>query len=282
MKRKDIVNFHTRTYQPDQAVLIVAGSLPAKEVFALTEAEFGDWKPANPAGAKSKGKSRTATKPATVLIDMPDAGQAAVYVGRETSPRHNDDYYIGQVANSVLGGGFSARLNREIRIRRGLSYGCGSRLSAYRGAGIFGAATQTKNESAAEVVEAIRLELAKLGDEPIPEVEFAARVAVITGSFQRNLETNEGYVKCIADYIVHEKPANSFALTLEKLKQVTPGEVQAFAKKEFSPDLTSVVVVGNAAKCEKGLRETLPGLRKIPQADLDLESPRLTSQNKAN
>jgi zinc protease len=213
---------------------------------------------------------------------MPDAGQAAVYVGRATSPRGDDDYYIGQVANSVLGGGFSARLNREIRIKRGLSYGCGSRLSAYRGAGIFGAATQTKNESAAEVVEAIRSELARLGEETVPEAELSARIAVITGGFQRDLETNEGYVKRIADFVVHGQAADSFASILEKFKQVKPGDVQAFAKKKLSPDETSVVVVGNAAECEERLRKALPGLRKIRQADLNLESPGLTSQKKAH
>jgi zinc protease len=72
---------------------------------------------------------------------------------------------------------------------------------------MFGAATQTKNESAAEVVNVIRAELSRLGEEAVPAAEFEARKAVITGGFQRELETNEGYVKRMADFIVHDQPS---------------------------------------------------------------------------
>ena len=48
-----------------------------------------------------------------------------------TDPR----YYQALVANAVLGGGYSARLNEDIRIKRGLSYGADSSLAARRDAG---------------------------------------------------------------------------------------------------------------------------------------------------
>ena len=70
--------------------------------------------------------------------------------------RGDDRYYAGIVANTVLGGGYSARLNQEIRVKRGLAYGAGSGLSARRVVGGFSASTQTKNESAAEVIGLIR------------------------------------------------------------------------------------------------------------------------------
>jgi zinc protease len=275
VKRADIANFHASRYRPDRTVLIVAGSLSAEEVFAAAEKLFGDWKA--PDGKKVDDVVNRAEipKPSAVLIDMPDAGQAAVYVGRAAPPRRDEDYYIGQMANGVLGGGFSARLNREVRIKRGLSYGCGSRLSAYRGAGIFSAAAQTKNESAAEVVEVIRGEMSRLGGEVVPDAEFDARKAVITGSFQRELETNEGYVKRIADFVVYEQPVDSFATTLERIEKVKTAEVKAFAEREFNAEEMTVVVVGKAVECEKPLRKALPKLRAVPQAKLDLESATL-------
>jgi zinc protease len=239
----------------------------------MAEKLFGDWKA--PEGKKDEiaVNPAEAPKPSAVLIDMPDAGQAAVYIGRVAPPRRDEDYYVGQMANGVLGGGFSARLNLEVRIKRGLSYGCGSRLASYRGAGIFGAAAQTKNESAAEVVEVIRGEMSRLGGEVVPDAEFDARKAVITGGFQRELETNEGYVKRIADFVVYEQPVDSFATTLEKIERVKPAEVKAFAEREFNVEAMTVVVVGK--ECEKPLRKAFPKLRTVPQAKLDLESPTL-------
>jgi zinc protease len=276
VKRGDITNFHASHYRPDRTVLIVAGSLSADEVFAVAEKLFGDWKAPEGKKAENSVNRTELPKPSAVLVDMPDAGQAAVYIGRAGPPRRDEDYYIGQMANGILGGGFSARLNREVRIKRGLSYGCGSRLSAYRGAGMFGAAAQTKNESAAEVVEVVRGEMSRLGEEMVPEAEFDARKAVITGSFQRELETNEGYVKRIADFVVHEQPVDSFAKTLERIEKVKPAEVKAFAEREFNAERMTVVVVGKGGECEKPLRKVLPKLRTVPQAKLDLESATLT------
>ncbi len=274
IKRADITAAHERDYRPGNTSLILVGQIKAADAFGLAEKLFGDWK-GGEIQAEMKDAGNPQFTPEAILIDMPTAGQAAVYVGTAGAARRVEDYYVGLVANGVLGGGYSARLNREIRINRGLSYGCGSRLSAWRGAGLFGAACQTKNESAAEVVKVIRTELKRLADEPVPEDEFTARRLVLTGGFQRELETNEGYVKRIAEFMTHGEPANNFAAVLEKMNGVTPEEVKAYAANRLAGDATSVIVVGRAKDCEKQLRELFPDLKVIPRAKLDLDSPSL-------
>ena len=92
----------------------------------------------------------------------------------------------------MLGGGYSARLNQEIRIRRGLSYGSGSSLDARADPGPFMAVTQTRNDAAAEVLGLILAEMRRLGAEPIPSAELVARRASLTGDFGRNAETTSG------------------------------------------------------------------------------------------
>jgi zinc protease len=270
IQRADLAAQHARIFRPDNAVLICAGDLAPASAFALAEKLFGDWQ--NPAPEKKPTADQPERPaPAAILIDMPDAGQAAVYVGCAAAARSSGDYAVGQIANAVLGGGYSARLNREIRIKRGLSYGCGSKLLAWRGAGIFGAACQTKNESAAEVVRVMQAELQKLGAAPAGAEEFTARRLVLTGAFERELETNAGYVARAADLIVHGEPPGAFAGALERLRAVTPEEAQAFAAKQLAAEAMTVVVVGRAKDCEKPLRELFPKLRVIPQAKVDLE-----------
>jgi zinc protease len=97
-------------------------------------------------------------KPRVVVIDKPDAGQAAVLVARNGIDRKDPDYFRGMVANSVLSG-YSGRLNQEIRIKRGLSYGAASALEARRSVGPFVASAQTKNQSGAQVAELLIGEL---------------------------------------------------------------------------------------------------------------------------
>lgn len=68
---------------------------------------------------------------------------------RQPSVRSDSGYYIGVVTNAVVGGWYSARLNEEIRIKRGLSYCASSRLAPLSNAGLWLAAAQTRKPSAA-------------------------------------------------------------------------------------------------------------------------------------
>src|SRR5688572_23716774 len=122
IRREDLVKFHGAHYRPDNAVLVLAGDVKADAAFALAQSAFGGWK----RGTAKASTAATAAKPAgsrVVVIDMPDAGQAGVVIGRQGIRRSDPAYMPALVTNSVLGGGYSSRLNQEIRIKRGLSYG---------------------------------------------------------------------------------------------------------------------------------------------------------------
>jgi len=81
-----------------------------------------------------------------LIIDLPNSGQSAVnYFLRLASVKRNSpDYYTASVYNSILGGGYSSRLNQEIRIKRGLSYGAGSSFQWRANYVNFSARAQTK------------------------------------------------------------------------------------------------------------------------------------------
>src|SRR5207237_2377568 len=106
-------------------------------------------------------------KPENVVVDMPEAGQASVSVTKPAIKRDSPDYYSGLVANAALGNSFASRLNREIRIKRGLSYGARSSLDSRRDIGPFSASAQTKNEYASEVTKLMIGELNRLVDETV-------------------------------------------------------------------------------------------------------------------
>src|SRR5439155_25137739 len=128
---------------------------------------FGDWKGTMPPANTRPSSNPADWKPANIVVDMPEAGQAAVSLARPGIKRNSPDYYAGLVANAALGTGFVSRLNKEIRIKRGLSYGARSSLDARREIGPFSASAQTKNESAAEVAGLLIGELKRLASEPV-------------------------------------------------------------------------------------------------------------------
>jgi zinc protease len=206
---------------------------------------------------------------------MPDAGQAAVAVTRGTLSRGDPRYYRTLVANSVLGGGFSARLNQEIRIRRGLAYGARSGVDARRQIGPFTATTQTRNETAAEVLGLILAEMRRLGAEPIPASELDIRRTVILGNYGRNVETTAGVAGLMADYVLLGVGPDEIGRFQNAVLAVTPADAQRAAADLLSSEGATMVIVGDARRFLPQLRREHGNVVVIPIAEFNPDSPQL-------
>ncbi len=273
INRDDIVRLHDMFYRPDNAVLILGGDITADDGFALGQKYFGDWaKPttdlprvAITTPASDPGNRRI------LVIDMPDAGQAAVIAARSGINRGSPDYFRGIVSNSVLTG-YSGRLNWEIRVKRGLSYGAGSSLDTRRWAGSFSASAQTKNESGAEVVALTLTEISRLATEHVSATELTPRKASLIGSFARGLETTGGLVAQVSSLALYGLPLDELNRFVSNVQAIKAEDVKAFASTRLKPDSTSVIVVGDAKKFLPDLKKQFPQVEVIPVGELDLNS----------
>ena len=267
----DLATLHATYFRPDNAILVLTGDITPEQGLALAEQAFGDWKaPASPAPARVAVTPDE--KPRAIAIDLPGTGQAAVTVVKAAISRGDPAYYPGIVTNSVLGGGYSARLNQEIRIKRGLSYGANSRLSAMRTTGLFRASAQTKNESAPQVLDLIVAELSRLAQAPASAEELKARKSVLIGGFGRELATTDGLAGILGSLALYDLPLTEVGAYTGKVEAVTAGEVQAFAKQNLDPAKASVIVAGDAKAFQAGLKTRRPDLEVVPVSELDLDS----------
>jgi zinc protease len=176
------------------------------------------------------------------------------------------------VGNTLLGGGFSSRLNQEIRIKRGLSYGAGSSLGARADAGVFTASTQTKNETADEVADLILAEIAKLGTETPTQADLAPRRATLIGGFGRSLETVDGLGSLVANLALYDLPMSDLADYAGRVRAVTPEQVEAAFAEHLPVNRASLVIVGDGSLFLDALRAKHPNLEVIEAGDLNLNS----------
>src|SRR5205809_5282876 len=244
IKRDDIVKLHDTYYRLDNANLVIGGALAPTDGFALAQKYFGDWP--KPAAALPQMGITTAASDAQnrriLVIDKPDAGQTVVLAARSAINRNSPEYFRGIVANAVLSG-YSGRLNWEIRVKRGLSYGAGSSLDMRRWAGSFSASAQTKNQSGAEVAALTLAEISKLGSGDVADTELTTRKASLLGGFARGLETTGGLVaqfSSLALYGVSFDEVNRYVANVQAIK---PDEVKNFASTHLNVDSTSIIVV---------------------------------------
>jgi zinc protease len=271
MKRADVVAQHAKFYRPDNATLVFVGDMDMKEARMLAQRAFGNWKrPSAPMPAISRDDARMQAG-APIVIAMKGAGQAGVAMVGPTIARSSPDYFTGVVANTLLGGGYSSRLNQEIRIKRGLSYGIFSRLDARKGSGVWAIGAQTKNESAPELVAVTLDEIRRIGDmPPLPE-ELEARKLTVIGAVSRRLETTEDLASTLAAFESYGVPLTELTTTIDKLSAVTAQQVVDYARKHWEPGTLSIVVAGDADKFTDALRAKYPDLRVIAQDKVDLD-----------
>ncbi|WP_374944296.1 M16 family metallopeptidase [Sphingomonas sp.] len=278
LTRDDLVRSYRRTWTPRHATLAMVGDITPAAARSLAERRFGTWRGPDAASAPGRrGTDRLVIEPAprVIVVDLPDAGQAGVVVARSALARRDPRYYDLAVANTVLGGGFSSRLNQEIRIKRGLAYGAGSGVQALRLPGSVSARTQTKNATAPEVVALIVAEMKRMGTTLVPAAELDTRKAVLVGGFGRAIETTSGVADILGDYLVQDVPLTELARFTGAVEGVDPAAVQRAAAALLDPQAASIVVVGDAKQFLEPLRKAYPGLEVVPASALKLDSATL-------
>ena len=274
--RGDIQTAYGMTWLPEQTTLILVGDVTPAAAKTLAASHFANWKAPDTITIGTRDRIAVSPlKPRVIVVDMPGAGQAGVVVARPGIARSDAAYYPAAVANTILGGGFSSRLNQEIRIKRGLAYGAGSSVQAGRLPGTISGRTSTKNPSAPETVSIILAEMKRLGAEPVTAAELETRKAVLVGNFGRATETTGGIAGTVGGYVVQGLPLSELGAYTARVSAVDPAAVQAAAAKLLDPAVASIVIVGDAKLFLPELRKTYPDAEVIPTDALKLDSATL-------
>jgi zinc protease len=271
-----ISRFYQSWYQPQNTVLVFGGDITMETALALATKYFGDWK-ADPVAPPLPPPPAATQGGRVLVVDKPDAGQAAVCVARATIRRADKEYEVGRVANAVLGEGYSARMNQEVRIKRGLSYGASSNLGARKESGLFLASAQTRNDAAPEVAMLMKKELVRLASEPVEAAELVTRKAALSGNYARELQTGAGLVSAVASLAAGGLPLSSLNDYLPQVQKVSPSQIQSFAAEHLGADNASVIIVGDGRQFLTELKKQFPNVEVIPVDKLDLNKTGLVN-----
>jgi len=270
--REDLIEHRQAWWHPGNAKLVVSGGISSDKAASLSEALFGDWVSEASVPEAVSAPAGESLTPRTVVIDMPEAGQAAVVAGFRAISRGDEDFYPLWLANTVLGSGSNGRLFEEVRTKRGLSYGAYSSLSQSLDAATLTARAQTKNETADEVAGVFFDQFKLLGDEPADEEFLQKRRLYLSGAIARSLETSGGFNGQVANLMLRGiDPKEAFAIA-ERLSNVSAEQAAEMATKYLAADRASLVIVGDAKQFLEPLKELRGDVEVIPAAQLDLSA----------
>lgn len=255
LTREEIEKFYSTYYRPNNATLIVVGDTDAKTLLPKLEKAFADWK-AGDVPKIEPPESVTFDKPGIYVVDKPGAAQSVISIGQVGVSRDNPDFFPLAVMNSILGGQFSARVNMNLREKRGYTYGARTSFSYRRGAGPFEASADVQTAVTKESVIEFMKELGGIrGAIPVTAAELEYNKQSIIRRFPQGFETNGQISGQLSNLVVYGLPDSYFNEYISRINAVTLEDINRVANKYLTPDKMAILIVGDRKVIEPKLRE---------------------------
>lgn len=195
-----------------------------------------------------------------VFVDKPERTQTQILIGTLGTHPSDPDHVPLVVANAVLGGSFTARMMREIRSKRGWSYGASSRLQIDRARRGFSMSAFPAATDCAKCV-ALELELLRAWVEGgITPRELAFVQKFLTRSWAFEIDTAQKRVDHALDVETLALPADYYTAYREHVRAVTRAEANAAVKRRIDPSRLVVTVLGTAKDLVDDVAKAIPDL----------------------
>jgi len=254
--RDEIVRFWTARRTARGASLLVVGDVDDERVLAAAEriaGELGSLAPPTPPRLDAPAPRRR-----VILVDRPGAAQTELRVGHVGPPRAHAGHTTLVLANTLLGGKFTSRINLNLRERHGFTYGAHSAFVDRTGPGPFLVWTAVENAVAARAAEEVLREIGRLREEPVPDAELAEGTRYLRGVFPYALQSQGGVMGRLEELAVFALPDDHYDRYLDDLERLDAERLQSVAAAHLHPDRAVVVAVGPAAALEPELERFGP------------------------
>ncbi|MEO8741283.1 MAG: pitrilysin family protein [Casimicrobiaceae bacterium] len=244
-----------RQFRPQAAALVVVGAIEPATLRALVEREWGTWKPVGDPPAVTAPAPVATTAARAIIIDKPNAPQTEVRVGRIGAARSTPDYPALQVINYALGGGFTSRINLNLREDKGYTYGAGSRFDFGRNIGTFAVSTAVRSDVSAQAITEIEGELKRAGSAPFAAPELAKARGALTDSLPGRFETNGATTSSFADLFAYGLSLDYYQRLPAQFSAVNATMAEPLARRYFDPAKMVLIAVGDRTTLEAQLKK---------------------------
>lgn len=269
LTREDLVDFHRDWLRPEQGTLIVVGDTTLKEIVPLLNRQLGDWKSTGPAPqVKAAVDVARPAKGRVFLIDQPGAVQANLFAGQVVPSTLDAGATRFDIANGVLGGDFTSRLNMNLREEKHWSYGARSSASSTLGQRPWMAMAPVQIDKTGEAMAEMRREIADFASaaEPVTAPEVTRIRNIQTLSLPGAYETASAVMGTISGIVRYQRPDDYVFKRKAEIEAMTPAQVQQ-AAATLDPNALTWVVVGDLKQTEKEVRALNLGEVTVIDAD---------------
>jgi zinc protease len=206
-----------------------------------------------------------------VFVDKPERTQTQTLIGSLGTWPHDPDHFPLVTATAVLGGTFTSRMMREIRSKRGWSYGTSARLSIERRRHAF---TMSAAPAAADCPPCVELELQLLDDfvtKGITTRELGFIKNYLVRSYAFEVDTAPKRLGQAIETELLELPADYHTRYIDHVRGVTLETANAAAAARLSANDAVIIVVGTAADTLEAVQQKITNLASTDVVPFDAD-----------
>jgi zinc protease len=238
----DVQNFHKTFYRPDNASLIVVGDFEQTQFDAWVDKYFGKLEKPGSAIPRVTEVEPERTAEKRIVVKAPNVPFPAVAITYLAPNAKDKDIPALQIASSIMSGGESSRLYKELVRKQQLTQDASFSVDTKTDKGLmYFTATLASGKTPEMAEKALMAELKKIQTMPVTANELAKAKNGIVANKVRRLETNDGKAYEIGAAIILNGTPNTVNTELAELQAVTIADVQRVMKKYFT-DANRVVI----------------------------------------
>lgn len=240
LSRESILSYYEKHYLHGRMIVAVAGNVSHDRAVAKLAPLFSQ--------IQNTGEPRNLVQPVPrreITCRQKDTEQVHVCVGTQGLRLDDDNLYVLQVINTVLGGGLSSRLFQEIREQRGLVYSVYSYHASYHDTGLFAIYAGLSKENVNLVLELIANELCKIRSEGISEEELRRAKDQLKGNFLLSLESVNSRMSRLGKSELYLNKVVPPEEVVRRIEEVTAEQVRSLAGEMFRAQNMTMATIGS-------------------------------------
>ncbi|WP_349929610.1 pitrilysin family protein [Acinetobacter sp. A1-4-2] len=233
--------------------IAITGQLSHKQAQQLSERIAGNLKQ----GEKAKPLAQPIDKSGFDIRHIKfNSSQAHVMMGQLGPTRFDPDRLALEVANQMFGGsGFNSILMKELRVKRGFTYGAYSSFSFSQAPGIFSFSYSTRQDQLLDSIQVAHQALVNFVSQPINPKQLEETKAGMLRAFPNNYSSNASINAQLGSLGFYNQPANYLSNYPKLLEKITVQDVQNALQKHLHPERLTIIVVND--KLDKAALETI-------------------------
>ncbi len=257
LTRDDLVKFHSDWIRPDNATIFMVGDITLDEAKTALDKALGSWKaPESAIPQKDISTVSLPEKGRVIIMDKPGSPQSLILAGHLFPSTGDEDYLTLEMANDIIGGEFTSRVNMNLREDKHWAYGAYTFTTDARGQRMWLVYAPVQSDKTKESLAELEREFTEyLGDKPGTQEELDTFVASSVNSLPGQYETSGSVLSSLLSNNRFGR-GNEYVPSLKaQYNALNVEDVMAEAKANIHPEKLTWLIVGDREQIEAGIRE---------------------------